>query len=59
MNADKYRRALEILPHGKRLPGAVYLVDPGEDSRMPSLLRITVVQLRKRVEAASRQQDTK
>ena len=50
VTADEYRRALEMLPFGKRLPGAVYLIDPGDDGRMPSLLRITVAQLRKRLE---------
>ena len=39
-----------MLPFGKRLPGAVYLIDPGEDGRMPSSLRIAVAQLRKRLE---------
>lgn len=50
MNAAEYRQALNALPFGKRLPGAVYLLDPGDDSRVPSLLRITVAELRKRLE---------
>ena len=50
MTAAEYRLALDALPFGKRLPGAVYLFDPGEDSRIPSLLRITVVELRKRLD---------
>lgn len=50
MTAAEYRQALDALPYGKRLPGAVYLIDPGEDSRIPSLLRITVAELRKRLE---------
>ena len=50
MTAAEYRLALDALPFGKRLPGAVYLIDPGEDSRIPSLLRITVSELRKRLE---------
>jgi len=28
----------------------VYLIDPGDDPRIPSLLRITVAELRKRLE---------
>ena len=50
MNATEYRQALDALPYGKRLPGAVYLIDPGDDPRIPSLLRITVAELRKRLE---------
>ncbi len=50
MNATEYRQALDALPFGKRLPGAVYLIDPGDDQRVPSLLRITVSELRKRLE---------
>jgi DNA phosphorothioation-associated putative methyltransferase len=50
VTAAEYRQALDVLPYGKRLPGAVYLIDPGEDSRIPSLLRITVAELRKRLE---------
>ncbi len=50
MTAAEYRQAIDALSYGKRLPGAVYLIDPGEDSRLPSLLRITVAELRKRLE---------
>ena len=46
----EYRDALDSLPFGKRLPGAMYLIDPGDDPRIPSLLRITVAELRKRLE---------
>ncbi len=49
MTTSEYRQSLDLLPFGKRLPGAVYLVDPGDDSRIPSLLRITVAELRKRL----------
>ena len=50
VTAAEYRQALDALPYGKRLPGAVYLIDPGDDPRIPSLLRITVAELRKRLE---------
>ena len=50
MTSAEYRQAIDALPFGKRLPGAVYLIDPGEDLRIPSLLRITVAELRKRLE---------
>ena len=50
MTTTEYRQALDALPFGKRLPGAVYLIDPGDDTRIPSLLRITVAELRKRLE---------
>jgi len=50
MTTAEYRHALDALPFGKRLPGAVYLVDPGEDLRIPSPLRITVAELRRRME---------
>jgi DNA phosphorothioation-associated putative methyltransferase len=50
MTAAEYRQALDALPFGKRLPGAVYLIDPGDDARIPSILRITVAELRKRLE---------
>ena len=50
MTATEYRQALDTLPFGKRLPGAVYLIDPGEDPRISPLLRITVAELRKRME---------
>jgi len=50
VTAAEYRQALDALPYGKRLPGAVYLIDPGVNSQIPSLLRITVAELRKRLE---------
>lgn len=50
MTSIEYRQSLDTLPFGKRLPGAVYLIDPGDDQRIPSLLRITVAELRKRLE---------
>lgn len=50
MTATEYRQSLDALPFGKRLPGAVYLIDPGDDQRIPSSLRITVAELRKRLE---------
>lgn len=50
MTSEEYRQAIDALPYGKRLPGAVYLLDPGEDSVVSSLLRITVAELRKRLE---------
>lgn len=50
MTSAEYRQALDALPYGKRLPGAVYLLDPGDDARVPSLLRITIAELRKRLE---------
>lgn len=50
MTSAEYRLALDALPYGKRLPGAVYLLDPGDDARIPSLLRITVAELRKRLD---------
>lgn len=50
VTSAEYRQALDALPYGKRLPGAVYLIDPGDDPPIPSLLRITVAELRKRLE---------
>ena len=50
MTSAEYRQALDALPYGKRLPGAVYLIVPGDSSDLPSLLRITVSELRKRME---------
>ena len=49
MNATEYRQSLDALPFGKRLPGAVYVIDPGDDPRISSVLRITVAELRKRL----------
>ena len=50
MTSAEYRKAIDALPFGKRLPGAVYLMDLNDDARVPSLLRITVAGLRKRLE---------
>lgn len=50
VKAAEYSQALNALPFGKRLPGAVYLIDPGDDPRVSALLRITVSELRKRLE---------
>lgn len=50
MNSAQFRLALDTLPFGKRLPGAVYLIDPADDPRIPSLLRVTVAEIRKRLE---------
>ena len=45
----EYRQALDALPYGKRLPGAVCLLDPSDDPSISPLLRITVAELRKRL----------
>lgn len=51
MTAAEYRHALDALPYGKRLPGAVYVLDPGEDAtEIPTKLRVTVAELRKRLD---------
>jgi hypothetical protein len=50
MTSAEYRAALDALPYGKRLPGAIYLLDPGDSPPLPSLLHITVAELRKRLE---------
>jgi DNA phosphorothioation-associated putative methyltransferase len=50
MTSTEYRTTLDALPYGKRLPGAVYLIDPGDPVAIPQLLRITVAELRKRLE---------
>lgn len=50
MTAAEYRQALHDLPYGKRLPSAVYLIDPGDVEGIPSLLRITIAELRKRLQ---------
>jgi hypothetical protein len=36
VTSAEYRQAIDALPFGKRLPGALYLIDPGEDLRIPS-----------------------
>jgi len=53
VNTTEYRQALDALPYGKRLLGAVYLIDPRDVSNIPSLLRITVAELRKRLDISS------
>lgn len=53
LNTSEYREALASLPYGKRLPSAVYVFDLGEDQNVPSVLRITVTELRKRLEIGS------
>jgi hypothetical protein len=50
VTAAEYHQALDALSFGKRLPGALYLLDPGADPRIPSPLRITVAELRRRLE---------
>ena len=50
MTSKEYRQAIDALPYGKRLPGAVYLMDSGAYVDVPALLRITVAELRKRLE---------
>jgi hypothetical protein len=42
MTSIEYRQSLDALPFGKRLPGAVYLIDPGDDQRIPVHLRSQV-----------------
>jgi DNA phosphorothioation-associated putative methyltransferase len=50
VTSAEYRQALDALPYGKRLPGAVYLLDPRDDPGIPPLLRITVAELRRRLD---------
>ena len=50
MTSEEYRQALAAMPYGKRLPSAVCLIDPGDCPDVPALLRITVAELRKRLE---------
>jgi len=45
VTSAEYRQAIDALPYGKRLPGAVYLVDPGDNQDIPSLLRVTLSEL--------------
>jgi hypothetical protein len=49
VTSAEYRQALDTLPYGKRLPGAVYLLDSGDDPGIPSILLITVAEFRKRL----------
>ena len=50
MTTSEYRQAVDELPYGKRLPTALYLLDPGDCTEIPSLLRIAVAELRKCLE---------
>lgn len=51
MKSAEYHSLLDSLPYGKRLPGAVYLLDPGDASAdLPPKLRVTVAELRKRLD---------
>lgn len=45
MKRENYETALAALPYGKRLPGAVYLLDL-QDKRVPSFLRTMTAELR-------------
>ena len=50
VKAADYKRFVEALPFGKRLPSATYLLDPGESSEgLPAKLRIAVAELRSRL----------
>lgn len=54
MNAADYKSLVDALPYGKRLPGAIYLLDPGDaPGTLPAKLRVTVAELRKRLEIGS------
>ena len=51
MTSADYQSLLAALPYGKRLPGAIYLLDPGATSAdFPPKLRVTVAELRKRLD---------
>lgn len=55
MNAGEYRRAVESLPFGKRLPGAIYLLDALSigflaDDPFPPILRKVCNELRSRLQ---------
>ncbi len=51
MTSTEYHSLLAALPYGKRLPGAIYLLDPGDASAdLPPKLRVTVAELRKRLD---------
>jgi len=51
VKSAEYQSLLDSLPYGKRLPGAVYLLDPGTTSEaLPSKLRVTVAELRKHLD---------
>lgn len=51
MNSSEYQSLLDSLPYGKRLPGAVYLLDSGDDfADLTPNLCVTVAELRKRLD---------
>jgi len=46
VTSTDYQSLLAALPYGKRLPGAIYLLDPGDASAdLPPKLRATVDEL--------------
>ena len=49
MSISAFHVAVKSLPYGKRLPTAVYILDPGNDS-LPHFLRTTCATLRERLE---------
>jgi hypothetical protein len=51
VKSAEYQSLLDSLPYGKRLPGAVYLLDPDSTTdALPSKLRVTVAEIRKRLD---------
>jgi len=51
VKSAEYQSLLDSLPYGKRLPTAIYLLDPGSTSdALPAKLRVTVAELRKRLD---------
>jgi hypothetical protein len=51
VTSAEYQALLDSLPYGKRLPGAISLLDPGSASdALPAKLRVTVAELRKRLD---------
>jgi hypothetical protein len=51
VKSAEYQSLLAALPYGTRLPGAIYLLDPGDASTgLPPKLRVTVAELRKRLD---------
>lgn len=48
MKRQDYEKALSVLPYGKRLPGAVYILDLG-DVRIPAFLRTLNAELRQKL----------
>lgn len=53
MNTAEYQQAVNALPYGKRLPGAVYLLDSGNGDNLPHLLRVAASELRQRLKIGS------